>query len=107
MRESKPMPNAASVSAAWRIVAQSDWLPMMMATGFPCSRNARVLVKGKARGRMAAPAPSSDNVGGELVFEIGQAVAQDQLALLQPLDLQLVGLPDQVQSLDRSVEVAV
>src|SRR3982074_129437 len=25
-------PSAASVSAAWRMVSQSDWLPMMMAT---------------------------------------------------------------------------
>jgi hypothetical protein len=27
------MSSAASVSLAWRMVAQSDWLPMMMATG--------------------------------------------------------------------------
>src|ERR1700730_16293929 len=26
-------PRAASVSAAWRMVSQSDWLPMMIATG--------------------------------------------------------------------------
>ncbi len=33
MRASRPTPSASSVSAACRIVAQSDWLPMMMATG--------------------------------------------------------------------------
>ena len=32
-------PSASSVSAAWRMVAQSDWLPMMMAT------SARLLFK--------------------------------------------------------------
>ena len=30
---SQGIPRAASVSAAWRMVSQSDWLPMIMATG--------------------------------------------------------------------------
>ena len=29
----EPMPSASRVCAAWRMVDQSDWLPMMMATG--------------------------------------------------------------------------
>src|SRR3954453_10042338 len=33
MRAAWATPNASSVSAAWRMVDQSDWLPMMMATG--------------------------------------------------------------------------
>src|SRR3954468_1493506 len=33
MRRSLAMPSASSVSAANRMVSQSDWLPMMMATG--------------------------------------------------------------------------
>ena len=33
MRFSQSTPSAASVSAAWRMVSQSDWLPMMMAIG--------------------------------------------------------------------------
>jgi len=33
MRFSDATPSAASVSAAWRMVSQSDWLPMMMAMG--------------------------------------------------------------------------
>src|ERR1700761_1079627 len=33
MRFSQATPSAPSVSAAWRMVSQSDWLPMMMATG--------------------------------------------------------------------------
>src|SRR5947207_7431726 len=33
MRLSKPILRASSVSAAWRMVGQSDWLPMMIATG--------------------------------------------------------------------------
>jgi hypothetical protein len=35
--------------------------------------------------------PSSDDVGGELVFDLDDAVPQMQLALLQPLDLEEVG----------------
>jgi tetrahydromethanopterin S-methyltransferase subunit D len=33
MRFSQATSSAASVSAAWRMVSQSDWLPMMMAMG--------------------------------------------------------------------------
>ena len=33
MRFSQSIPSTASVSAAWRMVSQSDWLPMMMAMG--------------------------------------------------------------------------
>ena len=33
MRFSQSIPSAVSVSAAWRMVSQSDWLPMMMAMG--------------------------------------------------------------------------
>src|SRR5580693_1021391 len=33
IRLSHPTPSAVRVSAAWRMVSQSDWLPMMMATG--------------------------------------------------------------------------
>src|ERR1700744_4916845 len=107
MRDSKPISKAARVSAACRIVAQSDWLPMMMATGFTCSPTRASSSKGKARGRTAFAAASSDNVGGQLIFEIAHAVAQDQLALLQPLDLQLIVLADHVQGLDRRVEIAM
>jgi len=33
MRFSQATSSAASVSAAWRMVSQSDWLPIMMAMG--------------------------------------------------------------------------
>src|SRR3569832_1523069 len=33
MRFSQATPSAPSDSAAWRMVSQSDWLPMMMAIG--------------------------------------------------------------------------
>src|SRR5580692_9093660 len=33
MNFSQATPSAPSVSAAWRMVSQSDWLPMMMAIG--------------------------------------------------------------------------
>src|SRR5258706_160544 len=35
MRRSWGTPSLSSVSAAWRMVSQSDWLPMMMPTAGP------------------------------------------------------------------------
>src|ERR1700685_1611933 len=45
--------------------------------------------------------------GVEWVFESRDLIAQQELSLLQPLQLQLVGLPCVSQGLDRGVEVAV
>ena len=50
---------------------------------------------------------SGDNVRRELVFEPRHLVAQHQLSLLKPLQLQLVCLAGASQRLDRRVEVAV
>src|SRR5689334_12402666 len=107
MRDSKLISSAARVSAAWRIVVQSDWLPMMIATGLAPAPTRLVLASGKARGRTPSPAASSDNVGGQLIFEIGEPIAQDQFALFQPLDLQLVVLADEVQGFDGRIEVSM
>src|SRR5271156_1512357 len=52
-------------------------------------------------------APSGDDVRRQLVLEPCQLVAQQELALLQPLQLQLVGLAGVAQRLDRRVEIAV
>src|SRR5262249_12349856 len=110
MRASWPTPSADSVSAAWRSVAQSDWLPMMIATGFapiPASEHAFGSAKEavhyrfrmrsrKLRGISAPWAPrrgqpgrqSGDNIGGELVLDERNAVPQLQLALFKSLNLQ-------------------
>src|SRR5687767_27112 len=58
------MPSSVSVSAACFMVAQSDWLPMMMATGFPAmTPRARKKTKagdyrGGPRGGKAMNAPA-------------------------------------------------
>jgi hypothetical protein len=49
----------------------------------------------------------SNDVGSELVLDIGNSVAQDELALFQALDLQKIGAWRVLQSGDRDIEVAV
>ena len=58
----------------------------------------------RARGNTAR---SGDDVGGNLVFDEGDAVAQLQFAFFQPLQPQQVGRRRLMQSVDRRVEVAV
>ena len=50
---------------------------------------------------------SCDDVGCSLVFDEGDAVAQLQLALLQPLQPQQIRRRRLVQGIDRCVEIAV
>ena len=52
-------------------------------------------------------AASGDDVGGDLVFDEGDAVAQQELALLQPLQAQQIRRGRLMQRVDRRVEVAV
>ena len=59
-----------------------------------------------ACGEKEAPR-SRDDVRGELVLDEGDAVAQNELALLEALDLQDVGAGHGLEGLDRGVEVAV
>src|SRR5437660_8484299 len=127
------MPSASRVSAAWRRVAQSDWLPITIATGFAAIRAFQVgdLIQkegadyknhapgSKAKGRRAAvnlarllgkrapPRRSRDDVGGELVLDEGDAVAQEQLALFEPLHLERIGADRVLQRADGGVEVPV
>ena len=49
----------------------------------------------------------SNDVGGELILDVGNSVAQDELALLEALDLQQIGARRVLQSGDRGIEVAV
>jgi hypothetical protein len=50
---------------------------------------------------------SSNDVGGDLVFDEGDAVSQLQLALLQPLEAQQVWRRRLMQGIDRGIEIAV
>jgi hypothetical protein len=59
------------------------------------------------RGRANAPRRSGDDVGRDLVFDEGDAVAQLQLALLQSLQPQQIGGGRLMQRIDRRVEIAV
>ena len=87
IRASWAMPSASSVSAAWRMVAQSDWLPMMMATsarlsghGLRLSGCDKRAISGirpapQAMRRLRDPA-SGDDVGNDPVFEVLQPVLE-------------------------------
>src|SRR5215813_2066013 len=50
---------------------------------------------------------SGDDVGRDLVFDEGDAVAQLQLAFLQPLQPQKIGCGRLMQRIDRRVEIAM
>ena len=50
---------------------------------------------------------SSDDVRRDLVFDEGDAIAQLQLALLQPLQPQQIRCRRLMQRIDRRVEIAV
>jgi hypothetical protein len=50
---------------------------------------------------------SRDNVRGELILDVGDAVTQVELALLEPLNLELVGTGGVLQSRNRGIEVAM
>lgn len=53
------------------------------------------------------PSRSRNDIWRQLILEKGQAVAQDEFAFLEPLDLQLVRRAKVQQRLDRGVEIAV
>src|SRR5471030_292758 len=77
------------------MVDQSDWLPMMMPT------------TGADFFGVFAIDLSGDDVGNELAFQPKNLVLQAELALLQPLQLQLVERRLLDQPVDHVVEVAV
>ena len=58
-------------------------------------------------GAAAIRRSSGDDVGGNLVFDEGDAVAELQLALLQPLQAEQIGRRRLMQGIDRRVEIAV
>jgi hypothetical protein len=51
--------------------------------------------------------PSGNNVRGELIFDVGDAVAQVKLAFLEPLNLKLIGARGVLQGRDGGVKVAM
>lgn len=52
-------------------------------------------------------AVSGDDIGCELVFQLGNLVFQQQFAAFQPLNLQLIDRTDQFQRIDGIIEIAV
>src|SRR5262245_9992481 len=97
MRASNGTPSACSVSAAWRMVAQSDWLPMIRPTS---GRRLAVDLAMKI-------SFSGDDIGNELTFQLEDLVLESELALLEALQLQLVEWRLLEQPLDDLVEVAM
>lgn len=55
----------------------------------------------------APAAASGDDIWRELVLDMGNPVPEEELALLEPLDLQDVGRRGTLQRLDRRIEVAM
>src|SRR5690349_162912 len=90
------MPSRSSVCATCCIVSQSDWLPIMIPIAPPASLMS--LLCTVKRGRSPKPTttcpssawPSSDDVRQQFAFDLGDLVLQHQLALFQPLQLQLI-----------------
>ena len=73
MRVSKATPSASSVSAAWRMVSQSDWLPMMIPTA-AASVMVLSLFGSRWRARRAIIAPAgSGGQGARRLHSIGAA----------------------------------
>src|SRR5262245_7800224 len=80
------------------MVAQSDWLPMIRPTaGLLAVRLALDL----------AILVSGDDIGNQLAFQLVDLVLEAELALLQPLQLELVERRLLEQTVDHLVEVAV
>src|SRR5215475_3871138 len=95
MRASNGTPSASRISAAWRMVVQSDWLPMIRPTS------------GRRLAVDLAMLFSGDDIGNQLAFQLEDLVFQPELALLQALQLELVEGRLLHQALDHLVEVAV
>ena len=64
-------------------------------------------VKADQTPAITAASNLSNNVGGELVFDIGNSIAQDELALFESLDLQQIGARRVLQGGDRGIEIAM
>src|SRR5690606_15439991 len=102
------------VSAAWRSVGQSDWLPMTMATGGESSMGpvpvrlpmSACIGKGE-RVQARHPPGSGDDVGQQQVLDFDDPVLQAELALLQPLDQHLVLHARTLQGVDGNVEIGM
>src|SRR5579863_3694518 len=117
IRSSWPMPSESSVSAACLSVAQSDWLPMRMATGGVGS----IMMDDVRRKRMAADysaatlhrkktgrTPGSRNdVGQKLILEHADTIFERELPLLHPLDADGVRPAGLHHGRNRRIEVAV
>src|SRR6266508_1413635 len=98
MRVSNGTPSASRISAAWRMVVQSDWLPMIRPTAG--LRAVRLAVD-------LAILVSGDDIGNQLAFQLEDLVLEAKLALLQALQLELVERRLLEQTVDHLVEVAV
>src|SRR5947199_158569 len=113
MRFSYEMPSRSSVCATCCIVSQSDWLPMMMPIVQLASLILFLCAMEGALGRMPASTcpssagASSDDVRQQFAFDLRDLVFQHQLALFQPLQLQLVERGALGDTRDHVVEIAV
>src|SRR6056297_1868345 len=120
MRASWGTASSSRIAAASRIVAQSDWLPMMMPTctvapfcaicrPLPLSadyKDDRDRVLPPPRGILPPPG-SGDDVGIEPVLDQRDPVLEAQLLLLEALERQRVAGALLLERRDRLVQVPV
>src|SRR5688572_12604988 len=90
MRESCATPSTSRISAACFIVAQSDWLPMTMATG-----------------AFKIFGPSCDDIGNQHVLDVLYLIFQVEFHFFQAPELELVTGSGFLQRGNGHVEVAV
>src|SRR5207302_8663908 len=113
MRFSYEMPSRSSGCETCCIVSQSDWLPMMMPIVQLASLISFLCAVEGALGRMPASTcpssagASSNDVREQFAFDLRDLVFQHQLALFQPLQLQLVEGGALGETRDHVVEIAV
>src|SRR5215203_2682540 len=82
MRASYPTPSASRVSAACRIVAQSDWLPMMTATGAGPAMPHSATLQRRAAG-IAKPLPAGKILGHWAVLPVTNGFAMMRASALK------------------------
>src|SRR5690606_1098970 len=99
------MPSSSRIVAASRMVGQSDWLPMMIPTGFAAALSMARSPFAPRPNATGCIMQSGDNVRGQFVLKPGNAVLERELLLFQPLQGQRMGQALAGQRRDRLVQI--
>jgi len=93
------MKPAGALSDVMRLAAEVEALKAELEAAQPMGGRNDPATKRHAHGR------SGDDVGGQLVLDEGDAIAELQFSLFQALNLQYVGAGGVLQGLDGDVEI--